>query len=358
MPQAVPELTADELAWLATLDDVESRLILTDKVDGGPRYRVDHGPFDEQMFSKLPADNWTLVVQDVEKHLPVLRKLLCAAQFIPDWRVDDLMVSYAVPGGSVGPHRDNYDVFLCQGSGCREWRIAERDAELASVESGELSLLEPFVDPNPIRARPCDVLYLPPGLAHWGIALEPCMTYSVGMRAPALSDITAATARILGVDMEVRDSEQLYYADPDLEVGEADPGRISRRAIRRARRCFSSAIDLEEDDFAIVFGCVVTEVKPWLAPETPSESEVDEFLHSGNSDIAVHGMARLAYFRGVGRNFVFANGFVKTASAEELDLVRRICSDRTAQAAESELFKWLADKGVFDVLPGERNDAT
>ena len=118
-----PALSGEELAWLATLDDVESRLVFTERHDGGTRYRVESGPFDEELLSSLPDSDWTLLVQDVEKHLPDFRQLLSLVPFIPDWRIDDLMISFAAPGGSVGPHKDNYDVFLCQGSGHREWRI-------------------------------------------------------------------------------------------------------------------------------------------------------------------------------------------------------------------------------------------
>ena len=120
----MPVLEPDELAWLATLPDVESRLVFTEGTRANARYRVEHGPFEEQRLSELPQSNWTLLVQDVEKHLPDFRQWFECVTFVPDWRIDDLMISFAAPGGSVGPHQDNYDVFLCQGMGRREWRLA------------------------------------------------------------------------------------------------------------------------------------------------------------------------------------------------------------------------------------------
>ena len=366
MPQALPgelpELSADELAWLATLDDVESRLVFTEQKDDATHYRVEHGPFDAKMLAALPAENWTLLVQDVEKHLPEFRVLLGEASFIPDWRIEDLMVSFAVAGGSAGPHRDNYDVFLCQGTGRREWRMAPAKAALKTIESGGLLLLEPFIDDSPVTASDGDVLYLPPGVAHWGIATEACMTYSIGMRAPTLSEFSASLARIDdNASIEYAGNDSPFYSDPDLTADEAEPGLISARALDRARTCFLSGANLPHDDFAYAFGCVVSDVKAWLAPEVPGAAEVDAFLKSSaeGSEVRVHGMARLAFLTSGKRNFVFANGFGKTVSPAQQEDFRRLCANRAAtedllqsmlkSAGGGELFRWLVAKGAFDI---------
>ncbi len=358
LPAELPELSADELGWLATLDDVESRIIFSQHNGDSSDYRVEHGPFDEKTLAALPQENWTLLVQDVEKHLPDFRSYISEVSFIPDWRVDDLMVSFAAPGGSVGPHRDNYDVFLCQGTGQREWRIAAPNADHRAVEFGELSLVEPFDDAGSVTANNSDVLYLPPGIAHWGIATESCMTYSVGMRAPTLSEFMSGASRIVDADVEYDRSEELFYEDPDLSEGEAEPGLISERAMQRALRCFNNPAKLDDADFATVFGCVVSDVKAWLAPESPGKSDIEAFLKTGKSDIQVHGMARLAYFSGVNGNILFANGFARTISAAELEAVRGICTERLAQAESSELFTWLAETGAFDLHANQRDNAT
>ena len=145
----LPSLAPEELAWLATLDDVESRLVFTEQREGSTCYRVEHGPFEESMLSNLPQKDWTLLVQDVEKHLPDFRQWLTLVQFVPEWRIDDLMISFAAPGGSVGPHKDNYDVFLCQASGQREWRLASSGDTVPPANSEHLALL-----PGPMGGIP------------------------------------------------------------------------------------------------------------------------------------------------------------------------------------------------------------
>lgn len=357
MPQALPadlpELSADELGWLATLDDVESRIVFSERDGETTSYRVEHGPFDETVLSALPAENWTLLVQDVEKHLPDFRRLIEEVPFIPDWRIDDLMVSFAAPGGSVGPHRDNYDVFLCQGDGRREWRIAPASANLKSADSGDLSLLEPFTDLRPTSAAQRDVLYLPPGIAHWGIATESCMTYSIGMRAPTLSEFLSGMARLSDTKIEYHRGTNPFYADGDLTEFEAEPGLISDLALHRARSSFSMNIESDDTVFASVFGSVVTDVKAWLAPEPPSSEELDSLLNTVTTEVSVHGMARLAYCRTPSTEFVFVNGHVNTVNADQLKYFRRLCEHRSAEVNDGALFRWLAKKGAFD-LPADR----
>ena len=362
MPQAVPtglpELVADELAWLATQSDVESRLVFTDHDGAKTSYRVEHGPFDDKTLAALPPRDWTLLVQDVEKHLPDFRSFVRAASFIPDWRIDDLMISFAAPGGSVGPHRDNYDVFLCQGAGRRDWRIAPSNAKLKSIEYGGLSLLEEFTDDTPVKTRHADILYLPPGIAHWGIAEDPCMTYSIGMRAPTLLEFLAGIARIQDSDIDHEEIADVFYADPDLAVSESEPGMISARSLKRARQAFSRDSGLTDEEYAAAFGSVVTDVKAWLAPEEPSQRRVREFLASGTKELRVHGMARLAFCTTGGQNLVFANGHGTAVEADQVGNFRRICADRMAQTSDDDLFRWLLACGAFDLQADEHDDVT
>ena len=127
LPRVRPSVSRNELGWLATLEDVESRLVFTERSGDQVRYVAETGPFDADYLAALPRRDWTLLVHDVEKHLPAMRRLFAHVSFIPDWRIDDLMVSFAAPGGGVGPHTDNYDVFLCQGIGVREWNVSSDD---------------------------------------------------------------------------------------------------------------------------------------------------------------------------------------------------------------------------------------
>ena len=148
-----------------------------------------------------------------------MRALFKYVPFIPDWRIDDLMVSFAAPGGGVGPHRDNYDVFLCQGIGVRDWRLSSDAVADDPDASDDLALTAPFAG-SAHSVREGDVLYVPPGVAHWGTATRACITYSIGMRAPQLSDLLAG----------LPDTERLnpFYADPDLVVTESRPGSFRR----------------------------------------------------------------------------------------------------------------------------------
>ncbi len=326
MPQALfplrPSVTRNELAWLATLDDVESRIVFRDT--GGTRdtYRVETGPFASAELQSLPRRNWTLLVHDVDKHLPAMRRLFDAAAFLPDWRIDDLMISFAAPGGGVGPHRDNYDVFLCQGIGVREWRYTLSEVPDDAGASRDLRLVEEFADGERESARQGDVLYLPPGIAHWGIAERACLTYSIGFRAPT------------------------GYTDADLGAEEVRPGYISRAALRRA--CGKPG-DL---------GCAVTELKDWLRPELPDAPMVDALLRDPAvlRRLRLHGMARLAY----DDERVYLNGNSRSIGADQIDCVARLCEQRRLNTATSvafapDLMAWLLAGGAFELPDPTRN---
>jgi 50S ribosomal protein L16 3-hydroxylase len=220
-----PELNADDIAGLACDELAESRLV----TGSFPAHDwvLRYGPFDEQDFKNLPATDWTLLVQDVEKHYSPLQNLVNEFSFIPRWRIDDLMASVAGPGGSVGPHTDQYDVFLLQAEGRRRWQISHSyDHEL--VQDCELKVLRRFVAEQEWVLEPGDMLYLPPGVAHHGLALDQCMTWSIGMRAPSTADLLQSLGEWLaGVKAEGK-----RYGDPELKAaaltGEVDASAISR----------------------------------------------------------------------------------------------------------------------------------
>jgi len=365
LERELPALTSDELGWLATLEDVESRLIFTERGCGACSYRIQHGPFENDELSALPDTDWTLLVQDVEKHLPDFRAWLDCTDFVPDWRIDDLMVSFAAPGGSVGPHRDNYDVFLCQGEGKREWQVATAALEVREVRIGELALLEPFVADNRYIAAPDDVLYLPPGAPHWGIALDACMTYSIGMRAPELVDLKRGLERLFP-DAAWDDSRSTderprqFYSDPDLQRTESLPGQISGQAVSRARRSFPQLASLDPFRFLTLLGSVLTDPKAWLAPDQPDESGVNDLLQriSRGENLLVHGMARLAWYAGDDGQVAFANGRSHRLLTTELPIMQQLCRQRQLCPAvysllegrdgDSGLLYWLLQSGVLD----------
>lgn len=183
---AVPEIAGlmdgGDLAGLALDEHAESRIVLQ-HADGS--WELKRGPFKAKTFKTLPKENWTLLVQAVDHFLPDAAELLERFNFLPHWRIDDLMVSYAVNGGGVGPHYDSYDVFLIQGSGTRLWRIGQTACDQDLLPHPDLRILQNMQVTQEFVCEPGDLLYLPPHLAHWGIAQGECMTYSVGFRTPS-----------------------------------------------------------------------------------------------------------------------------------------------------------------------------
>ena len=367
MPQALdgirPALNSGELAWLATQEDVESKLVFTQGQGKDTHYQVRHGPFENDVLSSLPRQGWTLLVQDVEKHLPDFRALFAAVDFIPDWRIDDLMVSFAAPGGSVGPHKDNYDVFLCQGDGEREWHLGDPAKGIEDESSNDLSLVKPFVDQKPQTAAGGDILYIPPGVPHWGIARDFCMTYSIGMRAPSLAELKAGAARLFNQLEDVTPNSSatgadVFYEDPDLTTNEAVPGLISGAAIRRAEKILRKSASLDQQQVAMILGSVATDPKAWLAPERVSDDEAKHLISKLDQqlELCVHGMARIAFCAAGSACMIFANGHARQVSPGALEIFRNICRFRTVQGAalcadnHSELLQWLLASGVFDLL--------
>lgn len=239
--QAIPGfkglLSPDELAGLACEGDVQSRIV--QYIQG--KWVASHGPFSEDDFAKLPDtpttdNNWTLLVQSVNHFIPEAIQLLQQFNFIPHARLDDLMVSYAPNGGGVGPHFDSYDVFLLQGQGKRLWRISEQ-TDLSLVEGAPLRILKNFETENEWLLEAGDMLYLPPHLAHWGIAVSDrnidCMTYSIGFRAPKNQELAT---EFLGFLQDKLNQDQIIlegiYQDADLQL-QSHPAEISNSMVSK-----------------------------------------------------------------------------------------------------------------------------
>ena len=203
-------INPDELAGLALEDDVESRIV----VEAGKKspWELICGPFTEKQFEQLPESHWTLLVQAVNLWVPEVAALLEHFHFLPPWRLDDIMVSYAPVGGSVGPHFDFYDVFLLQAQGQRHWQIGQIcDQHTPILNETSLRILKEFTKTDEWVLNPGDMLYLPPQIAHFGIAVNDCLTYSVGFRAPTLAEILGDLATEL-----MTQGDSTYYRDPPL----------------------------------------------------------------------------------------------------------------------------------------------
>ncbi len=266
-----PPLAPEDLAGLSCEDGALARLVLHDRRTD--RWRVEQGPFAEARFATLPACDWTLLVQDVDKWDADVVALLGHFDFLPRWRIDDVMISYAVDGGGVGPHVDQYDVFLLQGQGVRRWRISTDPAAPQALRGDvDLKMLARFTATHDWRLEPGDMLYLPPGVAHDGIAEGNGMTISIGMRAPAQSELLLDLAEHLAERLP----ETLRYADPDLAPART-AGEIDAAALARVRHALGPlAAALSAQQLAEWFGRFITRYRaaqiasPPPRPTTPA----------------------------------------------------------------------------------------
>lgn len=261
-------LEPDELAGLACEDHVESRLVTQSR----GRWDLEQGPLPENRFGQGLRDPWTLLVQAVDHHVPSVSALLEAFRFVPNWRVDDVMVSYAVDGGGVGAHFDHYDVFLVQGLGRRSWQLGGLcDENSALLPHDDLRLLADFKPTEEWILEPGDILYVPPRIAHRGTAVgDDCMTYSIGFRAPSRSELLGSWTESLldGLDDDDR------YADPDLEQQD-NPGEIRPEALAELHGMIAEKV-LDQRSFTKWFGEYSTAPKnpeiDWR-PEDPISGE-------------------------------------------------------------------------------------
>lgn len=221
---------------LAGRDDAESRLIERrrgGRVKEAGRWRVTHGPVARARLDELEASgarDWTLLVNGVNGHRAEAERLLRRFSFVPQARLDDVMVSYAAPGGGVGPHVDSYDVFLVQGAGRRRWRLA-RKRPFRMLPGAPLKLIDGFEADEEVVLSPGDLLYLPPGWGHDGVALEPCFTCSVGFRAPRAAELGAAFLDYL----HERGLPDAGYRDPGLRPA-AHPAQLPASLVDFAAR--------------------------------------------------------------------------------------------------------------------------
>jgi len=336
-PGFVSPLSPEDLAGLACEEAALSRIVRHDRKRD--RWTLKTGPFAEAEFPKLPDHDWTLLVQDVDKWDVDVRALLERFDFLPRWRIDDVMISFAAPGGSVGAHVDQYDVFLLQGQGQRHWQIDTRaNPPTAFRDDVELKLLREFTPTHEWTLEPGDMLYLPPGVPHHGVAVDACLTYSIGMRAPSQAELLVDFAEHLAEQA----GDAARYADPDLSAP-SDLHEIDSAALARVRRALSA---LQTDDAALAawFGGYISayrsaDVAAPLKP--PAENKVRETLASGGA-LLRHPFVRSAWTRQGKRAMLFVGGAAypmdlasarALAAAQAIDAAQFDALDADAQAA-------------------------
>jgi 50S ribosomal protein L16 3-hydroxylase len=328
---AIPDVReifdADQMRRLACSEDVESRLVTRTR----GKWQLEHGPFTRRRLDRPGAKHWSLLVQGVDTQLDTARDLLDRFNFIPYARLDDVMLSLAPPGGGVGPHFDSYDVFLLQVHGTRRWRIgAQRDLTLIDAP---LRILKRFVPQEEVVVEPGDLLYLPPRIAHDGIALTDCITCSIGFRAPERQELAAAFLQWLPEALHLEGR----YADPGLAPARR-PAAIDTAMVRQIGRMLEG-VRWNERMLARFLGEYLTEPKPnvWFAPP-PSALPAAHFReHARRMGIRLHRKTRMLY-RG---DTLFINGeslVVPKAVRNEA----RALADARALAAPTTRSAWWA----------------
>ncbi|MCG6542601.1 cupin domain-containing protein [Pseudomonas sp. KSR10] len=337
--QAIPSfespVSPDELAGLSLEEEVESRLVIE---HGANPWELRRGPFNEETYQNLPERDWTLLVQAVDQLVPEVAELIEHFRFLPNWRIDDVMVSFAAPGGGVGPHFDNYDVFLLQAHGQRRWRLGQMcDGDSPLLQHADLRILADFQGTDEWVLEPGDILYLPPRLAHFGIAENACMTYSLGFRAPSAAEVLTHFTDFLVQFLP--DEER--YSDADLAPIE-DPHQIQSDALDRLRAMLAEHMG-DERLLLTWFGQFMTEPR---YPERVQGPEIEEqALFSALEDGALlvrNLSARLAWSEVDIGLLLFASGQSRLLPGHLKDLLKLICS---ADALHTEnLSEWLNDE--------------
>ena len=275
-------LAPDDFAGLACEDDIESRLI----VQANDTWTVEHGPIPDTRFGSLSKHPWTLLVQAVDHVVPEVAALIEPFRFIPNWRIDDVMVSYATDGGGVGPHFDQYDVFLIQGLGQRRWQVGAHGERACTAKTpllphDDLRLLATFTPVDEWLLNLGDILYVPPGVAHNGVAVgDDCMTYSIGFRAPARSELIAHYCDHLLA--ELHDDDR--YSDPDLHA-QTNPGEISYKALARLHAMITDKLN-DRAAFARWFGVYNSTpkypVQDYSPEQEASAADIQDRLATGD----------------------------------------------------------------------------
>ena len=331
-------IAVDELAGLALEPEVESRLI--ENKGDVKDWQVIHGPLVEADFNKERDFPWTLLVQGVDCFVPQVHDFLAKFRFVPSWRLDDIMISYATQGAGVGAHFDRYDVFLIQGEGQRQWQIGQACSENSALMAhDQLCLLQNFDVHQEFILNPGDLLYIPPLIAHKGVAMsDACVTYSVGFRSPSYGDVLASFADERSADI----SADLRLKDQGFA---SKSGEISATDIAALMQLMQTQITPE--NVAQWFGKHSTEAKyPALdmSKEAMDQVELEAIIKDGNGVLRVSEGVRLAYtWQGDGGLTLFVQGEALPCPPDATVFIEAIAN------------QWVLE--VEDILPLLAHDA-
>lgn len=339
IPDFVNPISADELAGLALEEGVESRMVF-ETLAVAPFWQLKTGPFSETDFSTLPKTHWTLLVQGVDRWVPEVMHLLNHFDFIPQWRVDDVMISYAVKHGSVGPHYDNYDVFLYQAEGRRKWSLTTQHCNTNNyLKDVDLRIMRQFNVEEEYILEPGDLLYLPPHVGHHGVSLsDDCMTYSFGYRSYPGQELWES----LGEYLSEHEVETGLYRDPNWSTLSAT-SELPAQALLNAKDCMLQMLN-DEQHMKRWFGCFATRLDQQAEqdmPEPLSDEEAGDCLQFidelKNADrLERHPTCRMAYQ--LSELQLFMNGCEWDIDGVSPGLVQYVANHRMLDINQLQLF--------------------
>lgn len=335
LPNFCSPISPEEMAGLSLEDEVESRIVIQHDAEN---YELKTGPFSEQTYAELPENNWTLLVQGMDKLIPEVTQLLDTFNFIPSWRIDDIMVSYATTGGNVGPHYDHYDVFLLQAQGKRQWTLTAKGCEPSNFIQGvDLRLMQTFEVEETHVCQPGDILYLPPKWGHHGVSLsEDCQTYSIGYRTYKGLELWDS----LGDYLAENEQFTQLYQDPNWQ--DCPPGEVNDASWQQAKQLLQMVLD-DEQTLKHWFGRFATQLDagasqqlpdPLTEEETPEQQDLVDALMQV-SGIVRDPVCRFAYTPlNTGQVLLNINGAIWQDFGAEADFIKILCNQRIIEAEQ------------------------
>jgi 50S ribosomal protein L16 3-hydroxylase len=317
LPDMTPLIERTDLLNMLESEEVESRHI----VRKGAKWTLKKGPMARKSLPSLKTPDWTVLIQGADLHNDAVHALLQQFRFVPDARLDDLMISYATDGGGVGPHFDSYDVFLLQAQGQRKWRIG-RQKKFELEEGLPLKILKNFKPEAEFVLNPGDMLYLPPGYAHDGIAMGECMTYSIGFRVPRSAEL--ASELLMGLSEEVAESgggpHDVLYQDPH------QPAVFQDASVPKALQQFAAKAIAQALQDPQLLNCLLgeslTEPKPNVWFDNPDQDDLPNFVWP--SDVRLDRRTKMLF----DDKHIFINGESFRAAGQDAKLLRKLANDK------------------------------
>ncbi len=351
LPNFKLPISAEELAGLSLEEEVESRLIIQHSAKD---YQLKTGPFTDNVFTNLPEKNWTLLIQGMDRLMPEVAELLTEFSFIPSWRVDDIMISYATKGGNVGPHFDHYDVFILQAQGKRNWQLTSQNCEMSNYIQGvDLRLMQTFNVEDDYICEAGDILYIPPKWGHHGISLtDDCLTFSIGYRTYRGLELWDSFGDYLAENDAFKD----LYIDPNWQ--DCQSGEISNRAWQQAKQLLQKVLEKDElikpwfGKFATQLDKTANDLlpEPFIADEILTLEELIQSALASNGIIR-DDIYRFAYNEVGDGILLYINGQIIETSGAKTDFIKLLCNQKIIDKKNlSSFLKQTSNHKLFQEL--------